>query len=68
MPHYKLAYEARPSMGAGAMEFDVPSLHIALVVAGINAGDGPAEIRDGDRVVARLRRQGSGTGSFWQVG
>ena len=68
MPHYKLAYEARPALGEGTMEFDVPSLHIALVVAGINAGDGPAEIRDGNRVVARLRRQGSGASTFWQVG
>ena len=68
MPHYRLAYDPAPGNGhAAAHEFDVPSLHIALVVAGINAGEGSATIRDGERVLARLERYGQGNGTYWQV-
>lgn len=47
---------------------DVPDITTALVVAEINMGQGPAEIRDGERLLARLEKRGRSHAPFWCVG
>ena len=56
---------------AGSLEpqsLEAPDMVTALVVAEINMGDAPAEIRDGDRLLARLEKRGHAHAPFWHVG
>ncbi|GEM_PF-2509765 len=46
----------------------VPDITTALVVAQINADDGSAEIREGERLVAKLEKRGQSQAPFWVVG
>lgn len=39
----------------------------ALLVADINLDEGAAELRDGDRVIAKLTKRGSPEAAFWEV-
>ncbi|MEL1249400.1 hypothetical protein [Aurantiacibacter gilvus] len=47
---------------------EAPDMVTALVVAEINMGEAPAEIRDGDRLLARLEKRGRTHAPFWYVG
>ncbi|MCA0909570.1 hypothetical protein [Qipengyuania gaetbuli] len=50
-----------------ALEFDALDIAAALMIADINAAEGPAELREGTRHIATLRRRGSGGAVFWEV-
>ncbi len=52
---------------ATRQSLEVPDLVTALIVAEINMGPGLAEIRDGERLVARLERHGRTHAPFWTV-
>lgn len=56
---------------AGSLEpqsLEAPDMVTALVVAEINMGDAPAEIRAGGRVLARLEKRGRNHAPYWCVG
>ena len=48
-------------------ELRVPNIATALIVADINLDRGLAELAVGERVLARLERQGRDHAPFWQV-
>lgn len=55
---------------AGSLErqsLDAPDMMTALVIAEINMGRLPTQIRDGDRLLARLEKRGHGHAPFWCV-
>lgn len=59
------------SPDSGEREFvtmDVLDPATALVIAAINGEDGPAELWDGQRRLARLVRRGDADAPFWEVG
>lgn len=47
--------------------FDVPDIATALVVADINLGEGQAQIRAGDKIMATLEKRHIGGSSYWHV-
>lgn len=64
----RLTVNFAPHHGFAAQFLDVPDITTALVVAQINLDCGTAEIRDGERVLARLEKQGRDPAPFWRVG
>lgn len=53
--------------GTASQHLDVPDIITALVVAQINMDRGTAEIRDGERVLATIEKQGGELAPFWRV-
>jgi len=65
-PRLQLDFEA--DMGGAGQSFDVPGIATALVVAEINMAQGSARIRDGERLVATLKKREGLTGApYWYV-
>lgn len=56
-----------PEGAAEEHSLHVPDITTALVVAQINADDGSAEIREGERLVATLEKRGHSQAPFWVV-
>ncbi|WP_340587200.1 hypothetical protein [Erythrobacter alti] len=54
--------------GTQQHSLQVPDIATALVVAQINADSGNAELREGERLVARLEKRGPRQMPFWRVG
>lgn len=57
-------------ISAGSPEpqcLEAPDIVTALVVAEINMGQSAAEIRDGDRLIARLQKRGRSHAPFWVI-
>ncbi len=46
---------------------EAPDMTTALIVAEINMGQWPVEIRDGERLLARLEKRGRSHAPFWCV-
>ncbi len=63
----RLTVNFAPHLGIASQYLDVPDITTALVVAQINLDRGTAEIRDGERVLARLEKQGRELAPFWLV-
>ncbi|MBD3730611.1 MAG: hypothetical protein IE933_13000 [Sphingomonadales bacterium] len=53
--------------GSAPVDFHTPDVAAALVVAGMNLDGGIAELHDGTRKLATLRKCGDGTGAVWIV-
>ena len=51
-----------------ALALDTSDTRTALLIADINIDKGAAEIWDGERRLARLRKRGGDHASFWEVG
>jgi hypothetical protein len=67
MTRIQLSFEPRAGTGEGPVKFDVLDPATALVIAEINAEDGPAELWDGEKRLARLVKQGADDAPFWKV-
>lgn len=65
MQRYTLTFA--PNGAAARHSLDVPDLPTALIVADINLDQGRAEIRDGQRLLATLEKQGRHTAPYWRV-
>lgn len=56
-----------PSLRGAPLDIQARSVAMALTIAEINADSGRAEIWDGDRRLATLKRRGDGRASYWEV-
>ncbi|QZH74164.1 MAG: hypothetical protein JY451_10485 [Erythrobacter sp.] len=65
MQRYTLTFG--PAGEAARHSLDVPDLPTALVVADINLDQGRAEIREGERLLATLEKQGRNAAPYWRV-
>ena len=50
-----------------ALEFDALDIAAALVIADINAAQGPAVLRVSRKRLATVRRHGTSGASFWEL-
>lgn len=64
----ELTVNFAPDRGQEWHRMSVPNITTALVVAQINLDHGLVQIRDGERVLATMEKQGRGIAPFWQVG
>ena len=68
MGRIQLAIEPASGSLQDRIELEVPDEATALLVADINLHDGAAELRDGERVIAKLTKHGGPRATFWEVG
>lgn len=54
--------------GGDTIEIETLDIVTALTVTDINVGHGTAEIREGEQLVARLRKRGNEAAPYWEVG
>lgn len=65
MPRVQVTFN---SAGSPEPQFlEAPDIVTALVVAEINMGQSAAEIRDGERLIARLQKRGRSHAPFWVI-
>lgn len=62
--HLSIASQDQPEL----VELDTPNVQISLIVAAIILDRGEAELRQGDKHLARLRKCGDASAPFWKVG
>ena len=67
MSEYRLEFSYDGSPVGERHSIAVPDVATALVVADINVAHGVAELRDGERLVAKLEKQGRVGKSWWAV-
>jgi len=67
MQRYRLLINADDETGQASISLDAPSVPVALLVADINMDGGTAEIWDGGRRLARMRKRTGAHQSFWEV-
>ncbi|MXO73285.1 hypothetical protein [Alteraurantiacibacter buctensis] len=68
MGNLRIEYLAHDAGVPQRHAIDVPSVQIALIVAQINNPEGEVELWDGDRQLARLKRQEGDLSPLWKVG
>lgn len=67
MARIEVIIETDKDADAEPLAFDTRDAATALVVADINVGDGSAELWDGERRLARLRKRGEPGASYWEL-
>ena len=68
MANLRIEYLALDGAAPQRQSISVPSVQIALIVAQINNPEGEVELWDGDRQLARLKRQKGDLSPLWRVG
>ena len=64
---YRLEYASKSEAGDQVISLDVPDIATALVVADINVPGHSAQLWDGEKKVAQLRRQKNADSGYWMV-
>lgn len=66
MGRIQLSLEGQTGDPNERIDLEVLDEATALLVADINLDEGAAELRDGDRVIAKLTKRGSPEAAFWE--
>ena len=64
---YRLEYESRAKDSDRTISLSVPDIATALVVADINIAGDAAHLWDGEKHIAKLRRQKTASSGYWMV-
>jgi len=67
MQRYRLLINGDSETGRAPLSLETPSVPVALLVADINMSGGTAEIWDGERRIARMRKRLGARQGFWEV-
>ncbi len=68
MPNVQVTIMPEGPVEREKIEIQTPDIVTALAVTDINVSQGIAEIWDDEQRLARLRKRGDGSATYWEVG